>query len=404
MTMPLEGYKVIELGTEVSVPACCKMLSDYGAEVIKIETLQGDNWRTGGLSLNMPIDDYNNPMFTLLNGGKKLVALNLKTEAGKAVLFKLLADADVFISNVRLRSLEKLGLGYEQLKDRFPKLVYCHFTGYGHRGPDQNRPGYDNTAYWCRTGARVDWVLEGEHPLRQTGAYGDMVTSFLSYSGIVTALLARAKNGQGCFVSNSLYGAAVWVNSSTILGTQPPYNHQFPEPAYMPPNPFIGDYLCKDNEWISLVGIGFPVNFPKFATLLGLEKYIDDPRCQNEKTIKESGFLPEMREMVAEIIKTKTSDEWCKLIDEAGLVCSKLYHFKDVHKDEQAWANDYLEEVEFAGGQKSALAKSPVHLSGYEMRKNLPSGGVGADTAEVLSALGYTEAEIQQLQKDQAIK
>jgi crotonobetainyl-CoA:carnitine CoA-transferase CaiB-like acyl-CoA transferase len=132
--LPLAGVKVLELGTYVAVPSCTRLLSDYGADVIKVEPAGGDDWRFVGSSYHLPIDDGTNPLFAVLNSNKKFISLNLKTPDGKKIMSQLLEDTDVFISNVRLKSLQMMGLDYEQIRDLYPQLIYLHFS---------ERPGYD---------------------------------------------------------------------------------------------------------------------------------------------------------------------------------------------------------------------------------------------------------------------
>lgn len=140
MNAPLRGIKVLELGTHVAVPSACRLMAEYGADVIKIETAGGDPWRYSGLNVGLPIEDFSCPVFTVQNNGKRLISLDLKTEGGKKAFLKLLEDCDVFCTNVRLKGLAKMGLDYESLKEKFPGLIYVHFTGYGHRGPDAEAP------------------------------------------------------------------------------------------------------------------------------------------------------------------------------------------------------------------------------------------------------------------------
>ena len=151
---PLEGIKVVELGTHVAVPMAARLMADWGAEVIKVESLTGDLWRSYGLNVKTPVTDEENPIFAVPNANKRLIALNLKTDKGRE---------DVFMSNVRLKGLKGLGLDYESLSRRFPKLVYFHFTGYGYDGPWAKRPGFDIAAFWS-AGAMIGRRTPFPHP------------------------------------------------------------------------------------------------------------------------------------------------------------------------------------------------------------------------------------------------
>ena len=156
MFKPLEGVKVIDLTYFVAGPGAARILADWGADVIKVEGLKGEEWRILGKNYGIPYTAEENALFTAQNANKKFIALDLKKEDGKEALLKLLENADVFISNVRLKSLVKMGLDYDSLKERFPRLIYCHFTGFGYEGPDAARPGFDMAAFWARSGAIVD--------------------------------------------------------------------------------------------------------------------------------------------------------------------------------------------------------------------------------------------------------
>lgn len=401
---PLSGIRVIELGTHVAVPSSCRLMAEYGADVIKIETADGDPWRYSGLVVNLTVDDFSCPVFTIQNNGKRLISLDLKTEKGKEILLKLLKNADIFCTSVRMKALAKMGLDYDSLKERFPRLIYTHLTGYGHRGPDAEAPGFDVASFWSRVGARVSWVEKGTFPIRASGGYGDMVTGMLLFAGMTTALLGREKTGKGTFVSNSLYGTSMWVNAQSIMCAQPPYNHTFPEDVDRPGSPVVNDYVCKDGEWLALVGIGYEKNFPRYCHALGLDDVIDDPRCKNEKTLAESDYVYELTKRITAIMKTKTSDEWEKIFRDSDLVYSRLNHYEDVAKDEQAWANDYLQEITWGNGVTNAIPRPPLHLSGFEQRKTVSLGSIGQDTDAVLIELGYSQAEIDAMKQDHSIK
>jgi crotonobetainyl-CoA:carnitine CoA-transferase CaiB-like acyl-CoA transferase len=401
---PLSGIRVIELGTHVAVPSSCRLMAEYGADVIKIETASGDPWRYSGLVVNLTIDDFSCPVFTIQNNGKRLISLDLKTEHGHDVMMKLLKSADIFCTNVRMKGLTKLGLDYDSLKEKFPRLIYTHLTGYGHRGPDAEAPGFDVASFWSRVGARISWVEKGSFPLRAAGGYGDMVTGLLLFAGMTTALIGREKTGKGTFISNSLYGTSMWVNAQSIMCAQAPYNHEFPEDVDRPGSPVVNDYICKDGEWLALVGIGYEKNFPRYCRALGIEDEIDDPRCKNEKVLADSDHIYDLTKKVAEKMKTKTSDEWEKIFRESDLVYSRLNHYEDVAKDKQAWDNDYLQKITWGNGISNAVPRPPLHLSGYEQRETTPLGGIGQHTDAVLLQLGYTQEEIDAMRLEKSIK
>ena len=171
MNKPMEGITVIELANYVAGPVVGRMLADMGARVIKIEGRGGDAWRNTSAS-NTQTEWDENPLFDLFNIGKRSFSLNLKTEEGKAIFFKLLEKADILITNTRQNALIKLGVDYDSLKERYPRLIYATLTGYGYNGPDCNAPGFDNIAFWSRPGFSADMTIDGPESYPVNSRYG----------------------------------------------------------------------------------------------------------------------------------------------------------------------------------------------------------------------------------------
>ena len=166
----LKGVKVVELATFVAAPSCTKLMADWGADVIKVEALFGDAIRGMGGTFNAPMTDEENPMYELENGNKLGIAIDIKDEKGMEILFRLLENADVFVTNIREQSLAKSGLSYNQLKERFPKLIHAHILGYGEDGPLKDKPGFDYTAYFARGGVSMSLMEKGTSPANTAGA------------------------------------------------------------------------------------------------------------------------------------------------------------------------------------------------------------------------------------------
>ena len=212
----LEGLKVIEMATYVAAPAAGAMLRDWGADVIKVEPLNGCPMRRffEGMKANVPIEG--NPIFTLDNRGKKGISINTSNEKGADIVRELIKDADIFLTNVRPKSLENAKLNHEVLHKINPKLIYCSLTGYGLDGEERNRPGFDVAAYWSRSGMAHLTQRKGEEPLPIRTASGDHITAISTVSGILAAVYERSQTGKGKVVETSLLRTGIYSVSSDM--------------------------------------------------------------------------------------------------------------------------------------------------------------------------------------------
>lgn len=402
MNMPLAGVRVVELATVVAAPTTSRMLCAYGAEVVKVETLYGDEMRRAGKTELTPYEDYKNPLFTVHNSNKRLTSINFKDPEGKAALLKLIGEADVFITNVREASLRRSGLDYDTLRESFPQLIYAHFSGFGPKGPVASNPGFDSTGFWLRSGPMADWQVEGSFPFVPTYAFGDMATSSVLLSGILMALLGREKTGCGTKVETSLFASGIWCNSVGVVETQFERRHLNPDP-FRPADPFDTTYKCADGKWIGVYVNEYKKDKAKLAKLLGMEDILEDPRYDDIATLAESGVIVEAVKRCNEIFLTRTSAEWRELLSANSVSCEVMQSTCDVSRDSQAIENHYVEELEFADGLKVMMPCPPVHFSEYTRRPYEPTGEIGKDTDAVFASLGYSGEEIARLREKGAI-
>ncbi len=390
---PLSGIKVVELTTYVAAPICGRTLSDLGASVIKIENLSGDPWRWSGNSMGMPQVDEENPVYEFYNKGKENIALNLKTPAGMEVFFKLLEDADIFITNTREKSLKKLGIDYESLSKRFPALIYGTITGYGGKGPDAGKPGFDNVAFWCVPGYMTDLsYTENTYPIAPATGVGDTVTGPSLAAGILAALHAREKTGKGDFVTVSLYSNAIWTMAGMVIPTQARYGRIMPSSRFRG-LPFANNYRGSDGERFMLSIVDIPKQLRALYEVIGRPDLMDDPRFNTSQSA--CANRQELFDIMDAIIATRPTDEWIQRFQERDIVCSKMGHFSEVCKSEQAWANDYLEEHSFRNGASVAFPTCPIRLDSIGPYENRSAALCGENTVEVLRRLGYSDEEIE---------
>lgn len=400
---PLDGIKVVELGTHVAVPNATRWMADWGAEVIKVESIGGEQWRMIGSLYNTPIEDDENPIFGVQNINKKFITIDLRSEEGKNLLMEIISDADVFISNVRLGSLENLGFGYDAVKEVNDQIIYVHFSGFGYKGKDSKRPGFDMAAYWARSGALVDWIHKGDFPIKPTGGFGDATVSAAICSGICAALIGRAKHGKGTFMASSLYNSSIWYNSTGIIATQEKYGAEYPKSRWEPSTPLSHIYECKDGEWLMLTVINYAASYEKMYNLFGLPELNEDPRFTTIEEARKN--MPELVKIIQDAFLTKNVDEWMELLNEADVVYEKLAHMEDITKDSQAWDNEFIKELEFPNGEKAVFPVPPIHFGEYDTYSDMKlPGKPSRDADEILKSIGKTDAEINSLRDSKAIE
>lgn len=395
MNKPLEGIKVVELTTYFAAPACGRMLADWGAEVIKVEGPKGDPYRVAFKGQGTPMFGEDGcPSYDLENSNKKMVCLDTKTEEGRKAVLKLISEADVFITNNRPNALKKMGLTYEDVHALYPNVVYGEILGYGAKGPLKDKPGYDYTVFFSRSGLMADLSPRGGQVMNTIAGFGDHVCAITLASGICAALLKAKMTGQGDRVSTSLYQAAIFVLANGLLCAE--YGREFPRTHYDCNSPIMQCYKCKDGEWVFLSVPEYDRMWPVICDkVLGHPELITDPRfCNIKETNKHRA---EAVQALDEIFITQDSDYWIQKLLENDVAHEKLAHFKDVLKDEQAWANDFLQEYEYPTGDKAVVASTPVTFESMGAPSFHYAGRLGKDTVSVLKNAGYTEDEIHDL-------
>ena len=396
----LKGVKVVELATFVAAPSCTKLLADWGADVIKVEALFGDAIRGMGGTFNAPMTDEENPMYELENGNKKGIAIDIKEEKGMEVLFKLLEEADVFVTNIREQSLAKSGLSYHQLKDRFPKLIHAHILGYGEEGPLKDKPGFDYTAYFARGGVSASLMEKGTSPANTAAGFGDHYAGMGLAAGVLAALYRQAKTGQGERVTLSLYHAALFGMGLMITTAQ--YGNEMPLSRRQPNNPLMTTYQCKDGKWIQLALIQYNKWFPKFCKVIDREDLIGETKFNTITAVVDC--VEELVSLVEKEMLKKNLDEWSVLLEEADLPFEKLQSLDDILACEQAWANKYLFKTKYSNGNEGILVDSPVRFQTMGIKEYEASPKLGEHSTEILEKVGYTKEEIETLKNNKVIK
>ena len=393
----LEGLKVIEMATYVAAPAAGAMLRDWGADVTKIEPLNGCPMRRffEGMKSNVPIEG--NPIFTLDNRGKKGITINTSDQKGADIVRKMINDADVFLTNVRPQSLESAKLDHKTLMKINPRLIYCSLTGYGLEGGEKNKPGFDIAAYWSRSGMAHLTQRKGEEPLPIRTASGDHITAISTVSGILAALYERGNTGVGKLVETSLVRTGIYSIGSDMalqlkFGRVPSTKNRDQQI-----NPLFNFFKTKDDRWICLSPrAGGDYDMPKVVRAIGKEEWLNNDKFNSNQARREnaSEFIKEMDKAFS----NHTLSEWGNKLDAEDLVWSPVQNLKEVSMDSQAIASGAFSEVEDQDCSESyKTVSSPVRFHNSDDGPKGPAPKLGQDNFKVLNELGIGNNEINSL-------
>ena len=398
MFKPLKGVKVVDLTYFIDGPGTARILADWGADVIKVEPFWGDPGRTTGAGMGAPTSFGVNPLYSCYNSDKRGIAVDLKSDKGMAIMGKLLETADVFVTSFRTKALLKLGLDYESIHEKYPRIVWAQINGFGDFGPSKDNPGFDTVAFWARSGAMIDAAEKGTINNPPIG-FGDATTSCSLSGGIAAALYQQQKTGEGSKVMVSLFAQAIWNLSSLVASTQ--YGDEYPKTRKRANSPVINSYECKDGGWIFLSILELERYYETFCRVIEREDLIGNAKFDTTLAAKENA--PELIEIISEQFKKWTQDEMDEKLTASDIAHEKIQHVIDVLKDPQALANNYVHEVENRDGSKCFMAMPPVKFNTIEVGLKNDAPLIGENNEEVLMELGYTTEEINKFKEDKVI-
>ncbi len=393
----LEGYRVIELSTFVAAAATGRLLAEQGADVIKVESLKGDEWRVYFPTSITQWDKTENPIWEMFNTNKRAVSLNLKEPAGREAFYDLLRTADVMLTNYRPKALKGLGFDYDTVKDINPRLVYAAMTSYGQVGPDRDDPGFDTVAFWARSGFMVDLVPPGNYPIATPGGVGDSIAGSTLFGGICSALLAREKTGLGDFVEVSLYGTAIWTLAVMSTVVQDVYGGVYPRPRNEG-NPFVSCFMSKDGEWFNAtVAFNFEETMNKLFSVLDEPQYIGLP-IFTSMTVA-NNHKPEVYEILDKTYAKFDFKEIEQRLASINIPCQRLRHFRELYTDPQALINGYFKPFTYESGKSFHMPCPPIRFRNAEQAPVERGGHLGEHTVEVLSEIGYPAEKVEELKE-----
>ena len=387
--MILSGLRVIDCGTYIAGPAAAAILSDFGAEVIKIERPPyGDPYRYLPQVPGMPISDKNY-CWILDDRNKKSIALNLGDPEAHQVLLKLVATADIFVTNYQPQSLRKFQLTYEDLSPSNERLIHASITGYGEHGEDAEKPGYDATAYWARSGLMYGMHNGDAEPVQSPAGFGDHPTSVTLFASIMMALYQRQITGRGTRVFTSLLANGIWSHGCGIQAAL--CNAKF-LPKWTRKNainPLVNHYLARDGRRMFLCLLEPIRDWRHLCQALQFEELHDDPRFSTTKARQENSAALVKR--IDEAIATRNLDDWVPILKKYDLVWGPVPSAIEVAHDAQA--QEFFTEI--APGLKTI--ESPLNIQGIEKAKPQMPPWLGQHTREVLTSIGLSEVAIEKM-------
>jgi crotonobetainyl-CoA:carnitine CoA-transferase CaiB-like acyl-CoA transferase len=393
------GLKVLDCASFIAAPAAATVLSDFGADVIKIEPpVTGDPYRNLSDLPGYPVSPHNFA-WMVESRNKRSLALDLAKPEARDVLRRLVAEADVFVTNFPPIVRERLGLTYAELAPLNERLIYASFTGYGEKGEEANKPGFDSNAYWARSGL-MDLVRADPDttPARSVAGMGDHPCAMALYGAIVTALYQRERTGKGSHVSSNLMANGVWANGifaqAKICGAQ--FHERRPRERAL--NALTNHYKCRDGRWIILSLLNEDRQWPTLVRCLGREDLIADVRFATRSDRHARSV--ELIEVFDGIFAGKDLAEWRRLLDGHGLVFGVVGILDDIPGDRQMLDNDVLVPFE---NDTLLTINSPIWIEGCKKTPPRLPPDVGEHSDEVLRGAGYDEASIRQLRASGAV-
>jgi crotonobetainyl-CoA:carnitine CoA-transferase CaiB-like acyl-CoA transferase len=397
----LDGIRVIEMATYIAAPGAGGIMADWGADVVKVEPLHGCPMRH--FLTNIAAEGLSgNPVFTIDNRGKKGVALDTSKPEGVAALKKLVADADVFLTNVRPGGLERSGLDYESLKAVNPKLIYASVTGYGLTGPDRDKPGFDIAAFYARSGIGRMATPKGQEPAPLRMANGDHTTAMATVSGILAAIIERGRTGKGKLVEASLLRTGVYTGGSD-MSIQLMYGKlASSKTRHEAINPISNFFLTKDEHWIALVPRQGQKDWAGVCRAVGHPELIEDERFATPKARRIHAAA--LVDILDAAFHEQTLDYWRTRLDAEDQIWSPMQHPSEVVDDPQAEAAGAF--VDITGPDGSALFRSPagpIRFSDVEETSYPIAPELGEHTEEVLKSAGITDEEWAELKSTGAV-
>ena len=364
MTAVMKGVRILEVAEHTFVPAASALLSDWGAEVIKIEHVErGDAMRGLASSGTAPIPGNAHALLEHANRGKKSIGLDLKTSEGLDILYRLSQECDVFLTNKLPSVRASLKIELDDIRSHNPHIIYVSGTGQGEFGPDADKGSYDSLAFWCRTGTALGATRsEYGHVVAPPGpAYGDSIGAMTIAGGIMGALFHRLNTGEATTVEVSLLGAGMWAMGSAIalsLALGLPWG---PSPTETPrANPLVANYLTSDGRWVALTCLQAGKYWPPLCAVIGRPELATDPRFSDHASLMQNSTAAADALRIA--FAERSLSDWRRALESFVGQWAVVQDTLEAAADPQSKANGYIQECETSSGEPFRLVAAPVQF------------------------------------------
>ena len=392
---PLEGVRIIDASSILMVPYCTRLLADMGAEVIKVETLDGDNTRYIGPSINNGMA----AVFLNINRNKKNICVDLKTPEGRLIIYKLIKTSDVFVSNIRKVALEKIKLTHSDFEKLNPKIITANAVGFSSEGPYAGLPAFDDTIQ-AISGMAAYQGAYSDQPSYTSGATADKVTGIMLGMSIIGALFSREKSGKGIELEvpmmetmvdftlvEHLYGFNfIPPKASPIYPRQSSPNRR----PYKTKDGYVAVLPYSDEQWL------------RFFKLVGKEEILKDSKFSSLKSRNENIDL--LYHMLSEELTKQDTNYWLKSLKQSDIPAAKVNFPEEIFEDEHLQETNFFRETQHPSEGKLLYPKFPVEFKNTDNGETLHAPNLGENTKEILVGLGYSDFEIESLASKNIIK
>lgn len=391
MTKPLEGIRVLDLTRILSGPFCTMLLGDMGADVIKIESPDGDDTRKWG----PPLLENESAYYLSVNRNKRSLVLDLKSPEGKEIFIKLLKNADIVVENFRPGQMEKFGFSYEVLKEINPKVILASISGFGQTGRYSKKPGYDVIAQGMG-GLMSVTGEEGRAPVKAGYSMADIGSGMWAIIGILLALNKRNETGKGQWVDASLLDTM--ISWQTFLATGFLATGENPKPLGNAHQSIVPYQAFESSDGYFNIGVGNDSLWEKMCNFLNLQYLINHPdyKTNNDRVRNRTQLIS----ILQEHFKTKTSKQWIELFEANGIPAGPIYNFEELYQDEHVYDREMVKTVHHPTIGDLKLTGIPIKLSDTPGEILSPPPLLGQHSTEILQEIGYTLDEIEKLYKD----